>query len=78
MPLGQKRPIEQIKDPEIREQVKELQEKSTGEIIDLSATPTASSPLLEDGEWGKDGNDIWIRKGNTLLQYLSDSQISIS
>ena len=78
MGLSQKRPIEPIKDLEIREHIKEIQESALGNVIQLSAAPTAEAPLLEDNEIGRHGNNIWIRIANILYRIATDEQITIT
>ena len=78
MSLTRKRPLEQIKDDEVREQLKEIQEEALGNALTLSSAPTAGTPLLEDNEVGQNGNDLWFRIGSNLYKITADEIIAIT
>lgn len=67
-----------IKEQVIKDHFDSINENAQGKVIELSAAPTASAPLLEAGEIGKFGNDIYERVENTILKFSSDDQIVIT
>ncbi len=77
MGLPRKRPTELLKDGEVREHIKDIQEEATGRVLELSAAPTAAKPLLEDGERGLFNNELYSRVANTIYKFTSDTQIVI-
>ena len=77
MGLPRKRPTELLKDDEVREHIKDIQEEATGRVLELFAAPTASKPLLEDGERGIFNNELFSRVGNTIYKFSSDTQITL-
>lgn len=78
MGLIQKRPLELIKDDEVREQIKDIQENVTGNVIALSAAPTATAPLLEDGERGTFENKWYSRVGSVIHEFTPSQNITIT
>ena len=78
MGLTVKLNIDTIKDNDVREHVKELQEQATGRVIELSAAPTASVPLLEDNERGTFENIFYRRVASTILVFTPSSTISVT
>ena len=73
-----KKPTLDIEDRILREHIESLQSESQGNIIELSAAPTASVPLLEADEIGIYNNTLYQRKENTIYVYNSDSQITVT
>lgn len=78
MGLTKKRPTEPIKDDEIRKHIEDLQEEVTGEVIELSAAPTASEPLLEDMEWGVYDDILYHRVKSKIYEFTPTETITIS
>lgn len=71
--LPQKRPTDAIKDVEIRQQIEDIQEDATGRVIELSAAPTATVPLLQDGERGTYGGILYSRVANNVFAFTPSS-----
>ena len=67
-----------IRDTDIRELFEHILQEGQGKIIELSSAPTKSQPLLEAGQVGKYGNDIYWRIGDTILKFTSSEQINIT
>ncbi len=72
-----KRDTTDIKEQVIKDHIDFIQGETQGNILVLGAAPTATEPLLEDGDRGKFGNDIYERVGSSILKFSSDSQITI-
>ncbi len=73
-----KRNIESIKDDETREAIKFIQEEALGKIIELSAIPTATEPLLEADTTGRYLDKIYVRKGMKIYRIDPASIITIT
>lgn len=73
-----KRNTELIKDEEIRLAIKFIQEEALGKIIELSAVPVPTVPLLEDDTIGRYLNIIYIRKGMKVYVVTPSSVITIT
>ena len=78
MGLTNKRPLDGVKDSETREQIKEIQEEATGKVLELSAAPTASVPLIQDGERGVYSGVLYSRVSNTIYVFTPSSTISVT
>jgi len=63
---------------EIRNALEFIQENALGKGIELSAVPTATSPLLQDGEWGVYAGLIYFRVGMTIYVNTPSSTITVS
>lgn len=72
------KPTGDIKDENIRTHIEHLQAEAQGNIIILSAAPTASAPLLQANEWGQYGNSFYCRVGQVIYVFASSSQITIT
>ena len=57
------KPTGDIEDKVLKDHLDSINQEMQQKIITLSATPTASDPLLDDGEIGDDGTDLWFRVG---------------
>ena len=73
-----KKPLDDVKEINLREHLKHLQEESKGRDLELSAAPTADDPLLEDGEAGVYGGIIYSRIGDTIYVVTPSSTITIT
>jgi hypothetical protein len=78
-----KRNTQLLKDEETRLAVEFIQEESLGKAIELSAVPTTTSPLLNDGEWGVykclgGGGIIYFRTGMTIYVVTPSSAITVT
>lgn len=73
-----KKNINLIKDDSTRSVIEYLMTEAQGKVIELSGAPTAALPLLQPNQWGRYGNDLWLRLENTLHKYSSDSQITVT
>jgi hypothetical protein len=70
---------DRIKDFDTRDLFDYLLQEGTGQYLILDAVPTATAPLLQDGERGIDtSDDIWIRRNNKLYQITPTSVINIT
>ena len=78
MALPEKRPIDAIKDTEIREQFKEIQEGAIGNVLQLSAAPTASTPLLQDNEIGEISDKLYIRVQDKIYEITPSTVTTIT
>lgn len=78
MGLSQKRPSGDITDEKMRLHVESIQEDALGNIIPLSAAPTASAPLLEDNQIGSFENILYFRKGSNIEVVTPSSTIAIT
>ena len=58
-----------VGDTDIRDLFEHILQEGQGKIIELSSAPTSSQPLLEAGEVGKYGSDIYWRIGNTISKF---------
>uniref|UniRef100_A0A6M3J512 Uncharacterized protein n=1 Tax=viral metagenome TaxID=1070528 RepID=A0A6M3J512_9ZZZZ len=67
-----------IEDFVVREHVEFLQENAQGTVLELGAVPTATVPLLEDGEWGVYSGSLYIRKSSTIYVFVADSTITVT
>lgn len=72
------RPTGDIKDDTTRQHIEHLQAEAQGNIIILSAVPTASAPLLQAGEIGQYGTSFYCRVGEVIYVFASSSQITIT
>ncbi len=70
--------VDRIKDAEVREQIKELQEEALGNIIQLEKAPTASAPLIEANTIGEFEDKLYFRIGQTILVFTTSSTITIT
>jgi len=73
-----KKALDLIKDNEVKEAINHLQENAQGNPLDLGAAPTATTPLLEDGEEGIYSDVLYKRQGGTILVFTPSSTITIS
>ena len=64
--------LDKIKDEDLRIILQEIVEEGSGQYLTLSGVPTASAPLLSDGERGIFNNIIYIRR-NGLIQVITPS-----
>lgn len=78
MGLTQKRPSGDIEDEKMRLHVESIQEDALGNIIPLSAAPTATQPLLEDNQIGSFENILYFRKGSNIEVVTPSSTITIT
>jgi len=73
------KPTDKIKDFDTRDMFDYLLLEGTGQYLILSAVPTATAPLLQDGERGIDpSDDIWIRRNSKLYQITPTSVTAIT
>jgi hypothetical protein len=63
---------------EIRNALDFIQENALGKAIELSAVPTATEPLLQDGEWGVYAGLIYYRVSMTIYVITPSSTITVS
>lgn len=73
-----KRPLDNIKDIDIRETLQHLQEETTGRVLTLSAAPTAAIPLLDDNDWGINSDVLYHRVGAKIYAFTPSSTITIT
>lgn len=78
MSIPLKKPTDDIKDITLRDHIEHLQQEALGNILELAAAPTAPAPLLTDNEIGIYNNSLYVRQGNIIYVFTSDSQITIS
>ena len=72
------RPTDDLKENSIRAHIEHIQQEAQGNILILSAAPTASAPLLQDLEVGQYGTSFYWRVGSTIYVFASSSQITIT
>lgn len=73
-----KKPLDDVKEINLREHLQFIQEEAAGNALELSAAPTATEPLLEDGEAGVYGGLIYSRIGDTIYVVTPSSTISVT
>ncbi len=73
-----KRPLDDLKDSNIREHIRELQEHDMQKVTELDAAPTADAPLLEADEWGNYDNKLYHRVGENIYEFTPSDVISIT
>ena len=78
MGLTNKRPTGDIKDELIRLHVEAIQEEGFGNVIALTAVPTATVPLLEDNQWGEYNNILYQRIRDTIFVFTPGSTITVT
>lgn len=66
------KPLDKIQDVELRDVLSHIQEEGSGQYLLLTAVPTATVPLLSEGERGIYSNKIYIRR-NGLIQVITPS-----
>ena len=72
------KPTNNVKDNEIREVLDYLLQEAKGDDLELSDTPTASSPLLQDNQNGVKDNVLYKRKGSKIYVFTPSSTIDIT
>lgn len=72
------KPTLDIDDDIMRQHVESLQENSQKKLVGIDAAPTATDPLLDDGESGIVSGNLYWRDGNTIFVFTADSTITIT
>jgi hypothetical protein len=72
------KPTDRIKDSDVKDHLDFLYENSFGNPIDLSAAPTAGTPLLEDSQLGIFAGILYLRKDMTIYVITPSSTITIT
>lgn len=70
--------LDRIADEGLREQLRELEENSLSNVIQLEKAPTAAEPLLEDTTIGEYNGVIYWRVENTILVITPSSTITVT
>jgi hypothetical protein len=73
-----KKPTLDIENTVVREHIESLQGESYQNVLELSAAPTATAPLLEDNQWGVYSNVLYQRVSNTILVFTPGSTITVT
>ena len=72
------KPSEVFKDKDQQEIIEHIFQEGQGKIIDLSAAPTASAPLLDADEVGKFEDKIYWRRGEKIYEITPSTTITIT
>ena len=70
--------IELVKDTETRNVLQHILQEGMGNIITLSAVPTATVPLLSPDEIGVYSNVLYVRKESTIYVITPSSTITVT
>ena len=71
--------IEEIKDEATREAIRHIFREGQGKPLTLGATPTATVPLLLNGQSGYDPNGkYWKREKDVLYEYAATSTTTVT
>jgi len=73
-----KKPILDIQDEITRLHIESLQEETQQNVIELSAAPTATAPLLQDREIGSYNNILYMRVSGSIFVITPSSVIVVT
>jgi len=70
--------VANIQDETVRKTFEHVFEGAQSPAYGLSAAPTATAPLLQDGEKGTYSGVYYVRQGNSILAFTPGSIISVT
>lgn len=72
------KPTNEVIDRITRDHLEHIYQSAQGKVLELSAVPTATAPLLSDGERGVYANVLYERVGNNINVITPTSTIVVT